>query len=357
MPVIKKRPATSCLLAIGFFVFSFWPAAAEKPVPKLSLFPPCFEEKIPVINLKLLRLFPSSAPDKDNIFFSQLWSLATDKSQHIALLDVRQKNVYVFSNDGRLKSTFGKRGQGPGEFSYPRKIGFYHGSLFVLDPGGYRLQFFDLDGKLLKSIKLANFYSDIFISEEGKFFCTRGVKTDQSHLVDVLDEDGKVQYSFGEPIKMGQIPPGLLNDFIIIGLSNRSVMLASRTTGDIRIYDYKGQLVKEIDDIKELLRDVRAANIKSFSNLKPGQSPVFPLFEAAKASGQSVYFVRSTALFYELIELNQDYKISNRFVYRNKAGLCPDFEILASATDNNFEIFLIELTPEANRVLVLRPEK
>lgn len=354
--LLKRRPIFSSLAALSLLIFSFWAGAAEKPGRMPCSSAMGIEGEIPIVNLRLLRFFPSDQPEKENLFFSQLWSIDADSSKHIALLDMNQAKIYIFFKDGRLRSKFGQKGQGPGEFSFPRKVGFYHGSLFVFDPGGHRLQFFDLDGKLLRSVKLVNSYLDVIISEDGKIFCTRRVGTEETRLVEVMDENGTVLHSFGEPIKVGQLLPGLLNEFKITGLKDRSIMISSQTTGNIRIYDFEGHLVQEVDCLKEYLKEERATNLKSFSDFKPGRSPILHLFEAVRVSGQSIYFLRSKGSFYELIELNRDYKISRRFQYRTRAELSPDFAILPSEGPAQFEIFLIELTSETNRVLVIRTE-
>jgi hypothetical protein len=48
-------------------------------------------------------------------------------------------SVYLFSGRGKLISSFGWKGQGPGEFSFPIKVGFYRDLIYVFDPTGLNL--------------------------------------------------------------------------------------------------------------------------------------------------------------------------------------------------------------------------
>ncbi|MFA4925515.1 MAG: 6-bladed beta-propeller [Candidatus Aminicenantales bacterium] len=94
------------------------------------------------VNLKLKGYFPSSDPEKDGLIFRQLSSIASDIDGRVALLDMGECRVYLFSPSGKLISSFGRRGQGPGEFSFPMKVGFYKDLIYVFSTGDRRLQFF-----------------------------------------------------------------------------------------------------------------------------------------------------------------------------------------------------------------------
>jgi hypothetical protein len=60
--------------------------------------------------------------------------------------------VRVFDSTGRPLTDVGRRGQGPGEFGSVSTAGFTGDTLWVGDDGLGRLTFFDLDGRLLRTM-------------------------------------------------------------------------------------------------------------------------------------------------------------------------------------------------------------
>lgn len=80
-------------------------------------------------------------------------SLAVDEAGVVYVLDFRPPYVKVFEADGRFRRAFGRQGQGPGEFQFVERFSLPAGSgrLAVLDIGGKRLNWFDLEGNFLES--------------------------------------------------------------------------------------------------------------------------------------------------------------------------------------------------------------
>ena len=60
--------------------------------------------------------------DKENYWFAALNTIAVDDSGNIYTLDPKEIRIRVFDSKGKLLRAFGRRGQGPGEFSGPGSI-------------------------------------------------------------------------------------------------------------------------------------------------------------------------------------------------------------------------------------------
>lgn len=73
------------------------------------------------------------------------------KSDLYASLDVGNKRVVLFDQNGKIIRSFGKEGNGPGEISRPQNIRGNDTYLYVLDNG--RTSIFDYAGKYVNSIK------------------------------------------------------------------------------------------------------------------------------------------------------------------------------------------------------------
>lgn len=74
----------------------------------------------------------------------------------IYALDMEIAHVKIFDDSGQLIQTFGKKGQGPGEFSMPAGIQITpEGNLMIEDSLNRRLAFYSLKGEHIKDISTA----------------------------------------------------------------------------------------------------------------------------------------------------------------------------------------------------------
>lgn len=86
--------------------------------------------------------------------FAELRSIGVDDQENIWTLDWKDDKVRVFDSTGKLISSFGKKGQGPGEWESPsRMLVLPDGTGVILDL--HKLTFYALDGTCLKEISTA----------------------------------------------------------------------------------------------------------------------------------------------------------------------------------------------------------
>ncbi len=84
---------------------------------------------------------------KDEQMFTNIFDVAVDDDENTYILDLNQRQIRVFDQDGIYLRNIGKRGQGPGEFRYPMQIIISPNQEFVIcDPMVRRLFFYSLDG-------------------------------------------------------------------------------------------------------------------------------------------------------------------------------------------------------------------
>ena len=103
------------------------------------------------------------------------------KRQRIIVSDSKRHSVSIYSMDGKLLSSFGKRGTSPGEFNIPYGVTVdKEGRIYVVDSGNFRLQIFDENGKFLKMIGSIG-------ANPGNFARPKGVAIDSDGDIYVLD--------------------------------------------------------------------------------------------------------------------------------------------------------------------------
>lgn len=70
---------------------------------------------------------------------------------HIYAADAEDCAIKVFSKNGRFEAAFGRKGCGPGEFSFPSGVSVLAGRIFVADKFNHRVQVLDASGRAIGS--------------------------------------------------------------------------------------------------------------------------------------------------------------------------------------------------------------
>ena len=91
----------------------------------------------------------------EGAWFSSLNSFFVDKKGDIYCADGEDKKIKIFDKTGKPLFQFGRKGQGPGEFSYPSGVAVSkQGNIYVLDGGRRNITLFNEKGEYLKSINI-----------------------------------------------------------------------------------------------------------------------------------------------------------------------------------------------------------
>jgi hypothetical protein len=85
--------------------------------------------------------------------FGSITSIVTDDSARIYVADGQTQEIKVFRDSGQHLFSFGRRGEGPGEFGYVNSLLWMADTLYVLDPGNARIQRFVGEGVDAGSIR------------------------------------------------------------------------------------------------------------------------------------------------------------------------------------------------------------
>jgi hypothetical protein len=105
--------------------------------------------------------------DEDYMFGKSV-GFSVDGRGNVYVLDWDRKHIRKFGPDGKYLLTFGRQGQGPGEFQNPSTVRFApDGSLYISENWGNRLYFFDSDGRFLRQTTLPEDIFDIWITPAG----------------------------------------------------------------------------------------------------------------------------------------------------------------------------------------------
>jgi len=167
--------------------------------------------KNPKVSLEIVRRIGELETEDENIAFHIPADIAIDDQGNIYVLDAGNHRIQKFDADGKYLATFGRRGQGPGEFYMPSSLDLdYQGYMYVSDPQNQRVQILNPDGTEHKTIPFhqipagiirVNKAGELVMGRGGIMIRISGGESDSQGLpkiIKVLDLEGNVQREFGE---------------------------------------------------------------------------------------------------------------------------------------------------------------
>jgi hypothetical protein len=117
-----------------------------------------------------IKLGPPLEIGRKDLLFGSLVSVCEDDKGDLYVLDQRERKVLKFSPAGRMISTFGRKGQGPGDFQSPSRIVFTSGGeLAVLEDIGY-VSFHKTDGAFIRRLDLNGRLGPGFVGPD-RYYC------------------------------------------------------------------------------------------------------------------------------------------------------------------------------------------
>lgn len=99
-----------------------------------------------------------TSPDDEDLSFQNLNYLVVDDAENIYVSDSKAGHILVFNKNGEFVRKIGKRGEGPGELTFPLEIQILgQKELLVNDTGQAKVHFFTLDGEFIRQMTTRQF--------------------------------------------------------------------------------------------------------------------------------------------------------------------------------------------------------
>lgn len=136
--------------------------------------------------------------------------ISIDKDGNIYVLDSGNFRIQKYDPEGNYMATFGRKGQGPGEFEGPESIDIdADGNIYIADPGNNRVSVLSQDGKELRTFKTGKLVIPFKLLPTGDILT--GTSTfygesigkpnkEYTHpVIEIFDKDGVIKKGFGKP--------------------------------------------------------------------------------------------------------------------------------------------------------------
>ena len=164
-------------------------------------------ENLP-IKIELVRTIGDIYTLDENLAFNSPSDLVMDEAGNIYILDAGNDRIQKFDPEGKFLASFGREGQGPGEFQSPTSLDIdADGNLIVADWRARKIQIFSKEGSLLETITLTKTpLSKVYALNSG-LMATVGTlgydiegkgKEPLPKLIRLLDKEGNIEREFGD---------------------------------------------------------------------------------------------------------------------------------------------------------------
>lgn len=198
-----------------------------------------------VLNLKAVEK-TAAGERPDDAILARPVALAFDEKA-VLVADAQDCAIKVFTKDGSFVRSIGRKGAGPGEFSFPSGVCISGGRIFVADKFNFRVQILDTEGKPEGGFRVDFPPDKIHALGERMVLVTsnpsgRPVRENMLHLFDgsgALLWEGLEARVFGDPVydsfrNMFLVCPDGPDGFFVVFRSEERSLLSFGAKGELR---------------------------------------------------------------------------------------------------------------------------
>ncbi len=269
----KKKNYWIRFFALGSFLLMFRSALPSRQTTKLENGIPVVYNPKTVVSEKGVQsrialkrdLVIGKAGGDENYVFSALRSVQVDNEENIFVLDRKDGKIKAFDKEGKHLRTFGKKGQGPGEFQVPTRMYMTRGGkLAIFDNGNKRIAEYSLTGECLNEISTAKWdFLQVRVDSRSHIYADSLIFSEKGVSEKLLKFDSKLNLSASIAEVHSDIALPRLNpmaDRFVYDISNEDNLIWAFTTKyEIQVLNSEGKtirkIIKDYDPIKITEKD------------------------------------------------------------------------------------------------------
>jgi len=198
-----------------------------------------------------------SGSSEDRVLFARPLALATGRDGTRYVLDQTSRTVWMLNSRGEEIGSFGRSGEGPGEFGNPVDLAVLpHGSVAVLDPWNLRISIFDPEGRFLRAVPIRERFGQFEPAGSDQFFLYRRDRTNSPHTMGpemdpatpqivLLDGQGDPDTAFAPRHGVtGEIVDIYVNKLFLGSLPGDSILLSYQGMNRAEVWSPEGSLAR-----------------------------------------------------------------------------------------------------------------
>jgi len=155
------------------------------------------ESKYRIYSFKKIGEIKEGFSTEESNYFWRIQDICCDDEDNLYIADTGWNKIFKFDSNGQFIMSFGRKGQGPGEFGgHALRISFGNdGYIYVSDRGNSRLSVFSKKGEYIKSFPLPQYLYDdkAQVNSKGDIYL---ISTSGEKIIDCFDKNFKLKNSF-----------------------------------------------------------------------------------------------------------------------------------------------------------------
>ncbi|HRD02299.1 MAG TPA: 6-bladed beta-propeller [Candidatus Saccharicenans sp.] len=294
--------------------------------------------------MEIVRIFPGEEDLKSSHYLNYPSDLVRI-GDNLFVGDYGLGQVLIFDKDGTYRGTFGRRGQGPGEFSRLGEIAGNEASgIYVTDSG--RIQHFSLDGSFLESFKFFDIVNDMVIN--GPHLLINAIygqsKNKQNPLIIRCDLAGNIISTFGN--RIDQDNHYSTDSRAYLAARGSETVAVFRHYPQIQIYDHLGVLKKQSQISIPILTHLEKFNYdSSFTNPMPGVINLTRLVAGVQIARDKIFILLHLPRI-EIHEIDESGKVQKVY-YSQRLNNIVDYRGFALRPDGpDYFAYIVTVSEE-----------
>lgn len=250
------------------------------------------EEKI--VRLQKVGVITEGFSSEERNFFLKITGLCCDQNGNLFVADSGFNRIFKFDMHGKYIASFGRSGQGPGEFlgsQRGRNIRISYGNdgkIYIMDPGNRRLSIFSIDGIFLNQLPIPDFpYDQATVNSAGEIYLLSksGIKlidcydSNLQYKTSLINVESHLQFPYSKPSSLAglRIP----NDHVVLKLitKNDDLIIISNFSLRVFVFDKDNKKICEfkveeegfVKDIKKDLKKLKEEEKRQRDKLESNQ--------------------------------------------------------------------------------------
>ena len=246
---------------------------------------PAFESPAEAgIAIELVQTIGDLFATDENYSFYIPEDIARDAAGNLYILDAGNYRIQKFTADGKYIATFGRQGEGPGEFTMPARMELVgNAELYVYDQRTQRIDVMSTDGNFIRSLSFDSDMDDFCLRSDGTFITVGfgsffGIEEQEEYKLPPLlahkSTDGTVLNTFGEMREYDENTNTSANRFSFVLDEGDNAFLTFSVQNRIEKYSPDGDLLMRIDrplNFEELVEKTTIERSESSVNISSGK--------------------------------------------------------------------------------------
>ena len=297
--------------------------------------------------------------------FSSLSSFSVDDSGNIYVVDGKENKIKIYRGDESFLRSFGRRGQGPGEFQGASQIVILpDGNQIVTDFMGRRLVFFSPKDEFLRQVSTSGFsIGSIRCDRRGDIYALNVISGPEKRTQELIKFNSNMKPIATRTLFDEERKPGIFKPFspwIRFDVTHRDELVwAIASKYEINILNSEGKpvrrIIKDFDPIKitgaekeRLIREDKQELPAGFPSPTYDFPPSLPPIKNMFLDDQDRIFIQTYekdgrgGVFYEVFDPEGRYVSRFSFPEKEEAGVVKKDKLYSMIRDYKEGILLVK---------------